>query len=297
VKHRRKLLLIDEKPSLLDISKIAFSEIDEFSLEVKSMALEIDSIEEVQVVLGRLKKIVTELTSENQIIDAFDPNYFFDFRSVWNKKYNGTKPELLNNIEGLIQNGGRVSWDSKDIFVSKIIKYDLTNFNTVILDGTSNIDMDYRLAKKILKMPFIRNYQNLHIHVAQETLSKAKFKMSPEYKELLVNSIKDIALGEKVLVLCYKEQEIYLRNHLSNDIKKKRVFINHYGNVKGSNKYCDCTAIILAGVQHKGDPYYFSKYEVLYDRKKDLHPKGTISGVRRYPIETERVKTNDQLVG
>ena len=79
-------------------------------------------------------------------------------------------------------------------------------------------------------------------------------------------------------------------------MKRGKVLINHYGNVKGSNNYADCTVLVMVGIPHKGDPYYISKYEAIYGKVSNPKTK-TINHVRRFRDQKlEMIKLNDQLV-
>ncbi|UYZ23274.1 hypothetical protein [Mesobacillus jeotgali] len=179
-------------------------------------------------------------------------------------------------------------------------KLDNSSFNTIILDGTSEIDLDYNVNENIdiLSMPKgIRDYNQLEIYNAPLTISKQSLKIEPSLKEKVVESIKILAEKEKVFVLCFKEHKPELINDLSKEISNDRVKINHYGNVKGSNEYVDCTVMVIVGIQHKSDPYYISKHIALNGDVLS-NETITINGVRRFKdLEIERVKLNDQLVG
>jgi hypothetical protein len=300
-KHERRLLIIDEKPPLVTVQNLTLSDINEFEYEIHNMSYEIEGVNEVKELIKKVKDLYYDkLLPDHEVIPPIQSTFQFNFRKVWFQSYTGKNPYLIDKIEHFIQNGGRISRGNNQINIvtHKVLNYEFENFNTIILDGTSNIDMEYKLGIElnILHVPKIRTYENLTFYKASISMSKQALRKNPERLDDLVKYVRKIAEEENVLVLCYKEYRNTLEKLLEPEIKKGGVKLNHFGNVKGSNNYNDCTSLVLAGVQHKGHPYYIAKFDALYGACDDTETN-TINDVIRFKnIDLERLKLNDQLV-
>lgn len=239
---------------------------------------------------------------DGELLKPVNPNFSFGFTALWYKKYRGDDVDLLKRIEFLIQNGGRGHLNQNreiNVYINRVNKYNLANFNTVILDGTSIIDMEYNVLGNVdmLDVPKIKSYEKLTFHIDRTlTLSKSKLAQNPSLIEQIANDIQIFTETDKVLVLCYKNCKVQLFELLKDEVKRGKVLINHYGNVKGSNKYAECTVLVMVGIPHKGDPYYISKYEAIYGELSNIKTK-TFNHVRRFrDLKLESIKLNDQLV-
>lgn len=138
----------------------------------------------------------------------------------------------------------------------------------------------------------------MSLHVAHLTLSKQAFQSNKDNidVDVISENIKRISENDSVFVLCYKMHEPEFKEKLKKEIEAGQVKVDHFGNVKGSNKYADCTAMVVAGTQHKGDAYYIAKYEAIYGKPVDTSTI-TINKVRRFKdIKLELLKLNDQLI-
>lgn len=303
-KYNRRLIIIDEKPPLIDIKSIKLHNFDQLIFDLKSMEceLEVGELERCNELMSQLRDKTLALQEEGGRLDPVNPNFSFGFTGQWYKKYYGDDVELLKRIEHLIRNGGLVHLNHKreiSITTKNVIEYNFNKFNVAILDGTATYDMDYKTLHggTILDVPKIKSYENLTFHIdSSQSASKSKLLNNAALLEDIARNVKVFSESEQVLVLCYKDSEKQLKFLLEDEIKKGKVLINHYGNVKGSNNYSDCTVLVLIGVTHKGDPFYINKYEVIY--KCEATTKTiTTNHVRRFQdVLLETVKMNDQLV-
>ncbi|WP_199426985.1 hypothetical protein [Thermaerobacillus caldiproteolyticus] len=299
--HERRLLIIDEKPPLVTVQNLTLDDINEFEYQIHNMSYEIEGVNEVKELIQKVKAFFyNNLLQDHEVIAPIEPIYRFNFKKVWYQSYTGKNPYLIEKIEHFIQNGGRISRNNNqvNIVTHKVVNYEFKNFSTIILDGTSNIDMEYKVGTElnILHVPKIRTYENLTFYMAPISMSKQALLNNRERLDDLVKYVRKIAEKENILVLCYKEYEDTLEQLLEPEIKRGEVKLNHFGNVKGSNDYNDCTTLVLAGVQHKGHPYYIAKFDALYGACDDTETN-TINGVVRFKnIDLERLKLNDQLV-
>ncbi|MCP8969000.1 hypothetical protein [Ectobacillus ponti] len=302
--YERNLLIVDEKPTLISTHGLGLGDLDIFLFNVNAMAMHIDStkVELIRKTIGQLREDIMDCLSIDRVLKPAANYSSFDIQSVWYKHYRGKNAGILNQIEYLLQNGGLVSKNSfSDLTVhfSRDHHYALEDFTTLILDGTAAHDMEYRSAQniKVLQTPRVRDYNLLTFHAAPLTMSKSVLQSNPKLLDDIANTARNLADEQNVLVLCYKQYRHYLEEQLADEIKRGAVMVNHYGNVKGSNKYAHCTALILAGIQNKGDAYYISRFEKIYGQAAETGTLSSKHHARRFKnVDLEAFKLNDQLV-
>lgn len=298
--HERKYLIIDEKPIFTSHYEIKLDHLlnfkqslDELGISTKRYSKDIKILEQL---IDNFESIDIE-----EILPPLKIDFEFAFKGKWLEEYSGKTPDIIENIEMLIKKGGSFCQDQKNckkIHIVKVPTYDLSEYSTIILDGTAKYDIEYNLNKeiKIIEMPINRQYHNLTFYRANLSLSKANINKDSSLLVEYVNKIKEVSMRKKTLVLCYKTNEEYFKEELRTELLENRVMINHYGNVKGTNEYAKCNAIFLAGVQHKGDPFYVNQYKTIHNELPNT-TTNTVKSVRRFHnIELEILKLNDQLV-
>ncbi|MED4400059.1 hypothetical protein ABET41_10865 [Metabacillus fastidiosus] len=301
--YQRNLIIIDEKPSLVQVNALTSKDYDQLLYEVKAMDFDIQDteIEITKGIVNHLRENTCAL-QDGELLKPIDPNFSFSFKETWYKKYHGNDVDLLRRMEFLIREGGRVSVNQqreRKVYINSVNKYNFNRFNTVILDGTAIIDMEYNALTDsvILDVPRIKSYEKLTFYIDDtQSLSKSKLKENPILIEQVATNVRIFAETDKVLLLCYKSNEEQFLDLLKEEVRRGQVLINHYGNVKGSNNYAECTALVMAGIPHKGDPYYISKHEAIYGKIPNIRTN-TINQVRRFQDPNlEIIKLNDQLV-
>lgn len=301
--YERKRIIIDEKPPIVDIVAVQDTKFAQFLLDVRSMELEIgvEAVTETSMLVKKLREQIID-AKNGQLISSIDADLTFPYSKTWYKKYTGEDVNLLKDIEYIIQNGGRVNRNQEDnvsVVTNRTIQYDFSGYHVVILDGTAKIDMEYRALQshKMLDIPRIKSYKHLKFFV-DFTQSSSKSKLN-QNEDILVDEARNISIistKERVLVLCFKDHVSRFESLLEREIREGRVLINHYGNVKGSNNYSHCTALVLVGTIHKGDPYYINKHEAICGEVIDTLTT-TVKNVRRFKdLNIETIKLNDQVV-
>lgn len=301
--YERKHIIIDEKPPIVDIVAVKDTKFAQFLLDVRSMELDIgvEAVTETIMLVKKLREQIID-AKNGQLISSIDADWTFPYSKTWYKKYTGEDVNLLKDIEYTIQNGGRVNRNQEgniSIVTNRTIQYDFSGYLVVILDGTAKIDMEYRALQshKMLDIPRIKSYKHLKFFVDfTQSSSKSKLKQN---KGILVDGARNISIistKERVLVLCFKDHVSIFESLLDREIREGRVLINHYGNVKGSNNYSHCTALVLVGTIHKGDPYYINKHEAICGEVIDTLTT-TVKNVRRFKdFSIETIKLNDQVI-
>lgn len=301
--YERKLIIIDEKPPIVDIVAVQDTKFAQFLLDVRSMELDIgvEAVIETNMLIKKLREQIIDVKN-GQLISSINDEFTFPYSKTWYKKYTGEDVNLLKDIEYIIQNGGHVNRNQEgniSIVTNRKIQYDFSGYQVVILDGTAKIDMEYRALQshKMLDIPRIKSYKHLKLFVDfSQSSSKSKLKQNQDILLDEARNISIISTKERVLVLCFKDHVSIFESLLEREIREGRVLINHYGNVKGSNNYSHCTALVLVGTIHKGDPYYINKYEAICGGVIDTLTT-TVKNVRRFKDQSiETIKLNDQVI-
>ncbi|WP_339289145.1 hypothetical protein [Paenibacillus sp. FSL E2-0201] len=303
IEHPRRLLIIDEKPPLVTITPLTLEDILHVEGQIRNMQEHLNQFDGVISILEKVKDLFHQDEDDIKCILSMERDFSFDCHPIWNRHYHGTNPQLLKKVELLIRDGGNWSRQpdgSNTITVSSINSLQFDDYNVIILDGTAATDVDYQVMRDridILDIPKgYRTYSNATFHVAELSTTKTKLRKNNEILTELATHIKLISSENKVLVLCYKEFKELLSELLSDEVRAGQVLINHFGNVKGSNEYQFCTAVVLVNILNKGEPYYASKFGLLNGKS----PSGIINpirGVRRnHNLEEEKIKLSDQLV-
>jgi len=304
-KYERNLLIVDEKPALVTVHKLGLGDLDTFLFNVNTIAMHICSskVELISRTITQLREAILNCVTTGGMLKPIASDFSFDIQSVWYKHYQGKNVGILSQLEYLLQTGGRVTKDSFGdhiaIYFSQNHCYTFEEFTTLILDGTATNDMEYSAAENIgiLQTPRVRDYGLLTFYVAPLTMNKTAFARKPELIDMVINNVRNLAEDQKILVLCFKQHKRYLEEKLMEEIKQGTVMVNNYGNVKGSNKYADCTCLVLAGIQNKGDAYYISKFEKIYETAPESGILLSEHHTRRFKdLSLERFKLNDQLI-
>lgn len=301
--YERKRLVIDEKPPIIDFIQISTMDLETLIYHLKSMELEIgreNMISAIQVI-NELKMIM--LSSERGVqIPPLDTTFKFNFEAEWYKHYEGSNVAILRHVEAVITQASIVSEYNRRITISTAKKaiYDFSMYNTIILDGTAKYDLEYGHLDNIqlMDIPVLKSYDHLTLHY-DITIPSSKKRLL-EDNDLVLKLAKyasEKSLEEPVLILCYKFMKGLFESLLSQEIKNKRIAINHFGNIKGSNSYSNYSCLIVVGIINKGDAYYLSKSGGIFSDESDLGVT-TIKKTRRFnSVEIETYKLSDQVVG
>ena len=257
-KHARELLLIDEKPKLIE--NIPTDMVMWGSLIAETIQYLPDFIDEVQ----RAVSMVTDhynKTIEYGRVDAVDHDFKWSdaFAEAWSELYLGDNPEYPMLLQNIIREGGLFNNNEKrtitTIHYSNVYWQD---YHPFIYDGTAGIDPDYKNDQfQFVKLPDVRNYNNLYVHVCMErNLSKDFFEKNPKFVQRIADDVRKIADAGQTYVVCYKAYEEELRRNLHGSVN---VSFEHYGNTRGANHLNENSAIVCIGILHKGETYYLSK--------------------------------------
>ncbi|MBU3135039.1 hypothetical protein KPL39_02030 [Clostridium gasigenes] len=275
----RTLLLIDERPEMLDtvkVNKALLNKIDthmnslnyithedktEFTRYWKEISNE---IENKMLSLRGKKRFI--LSNKANIGVCKDNKRFMEMWKIYMK--NDYKREL-NHIHTVITKGGFYVYEQDVEFISTIGVRDLindycTNFKTIIFDGSALYDplylslynSDNNISKiRYLHIPNTRTYENLDIKVNRKhkitkgTLGDSKYLCYglSQY----INNQSKLGFGYNYIVT-YKEFANRIGDNIGGTLKSKVIKMDdgstyYFGNTKGSNKMSSCNKMIQLG--------------------------------------------------
>ena len=147
----------------------------------------------------------------------------------------------------------------------------LPNISMVIMDATASVNSIYKLYEKynnnlrVLPKIECRDYQYVTLHIAKTNTGKeacgANDDKDTTQKQSSISQILNVISsacgdGEEILIVVHRGLEAYVRTY-TDKIENKIIHVDHWGNLTGSNRYRNCTTIILFGLNHK--PYFVSR--------------------------------------
>lgn len=292
-KLARELLLIDEKPTLLENIPTDIGMWDTLIAETNEYLPEYN--DEVEKAVESVRNLYNKTTNYGKI-KAVDDEFKWtkEFVDSWNDLYLGDHPEYPVILQNILREGGLYNKNEKrtitTIHYSNVYWQDYHSF---IYDGTANVDPDYLEDKfQFLSLPPMREYHNLTIHLCMEqNLSKGFFEKHDTVIGRIADDIKQIASHGQTYVVCYKLYENELKQCLEDT---DNVAIEHYGNTKGANHLNNNNNIVCVGILHKGESYYLSKNLTLNgDTGYDVNTTGKI---RRFKDENaEAIKVYEMV--
>lgn len=318
LEYKRDILIIDEKPCITINESITLEELLEIkrtlnSIKVKGV-LSRERKQLVQYIDELIDRGVGTRKPENLSISVnpINESYVISNRlkSYFNDIYQDDDISIIQRLEHFINKGAVVKkcgGYNNDTWIFRGMEYmdysKLEFEKTLILDGTALYDTDYKRDHfNVLNFKRIRNYENLYINICSNL--KISKKKSQEQNQLYYKNIADdittIAGESETLILTYKEVEDELRDIIFSDPDGSRnIYLDHFGNVKGSNRYKNCSKIFCYGLLSKGDDYYAAKAMSIYD--KTYENLGVVPNCKNYELkfneqEIQEVFTRDQFV-
>ncbi|MGE7663002.1 DEAD/DEAH box helicase family protein [Peribacillus sp. NPDC097197] len=317
-KRTREMLIIDEKPKFSFIESLNKLEFEKFnkiilnSLKTYSFEGDLEFYYEYKEAIDKIKPFYNFYDKSREIFRPLNNKFKFSdsfwgiFASVFD--YTQIAYQIPNIIESIIKYGGHI--DAKNLENVTITTSHYNDyrrfklFKTVIFDGTADIDTDYKLEEyQACKFEPIRTYEGLTIYTSS-LISGSKTSMRNEDKlKAFCKDVKTVAdenPKEKIFLPVFKDIKGIVTGYLKTYIEKGQILISHYGSTRGSNKFKDCSIVILGGILHKTENYYIGKSMSMSNQKYNTH-EGTncskYANVRRFNDKNiEKVKLLDMLV-
>ncbi|WP_342537601.1 hypothetical protein MKY15_11670 [Sporosarcina sp. FSL K6-1540] len=279
---KREMLIIDEKPKLTKVETLNLKGFNLFTgsilekLEGFDFNGKLKAYSEFKNLVDKVKPIYRFDAVGREIFEPLDSNFgltevfWKDFNSIYDYHDDAFKiPEIL---ESIVRTGGHLEEiDNEKVSITTSTTIPYTKFGkykTVIFDGTADIDIEYQHEKfHVINLEPIRTYEGLTFFKCNQ-INGSKTSMQSEDKlQAFIKDVKAIAdenPEEIIFVPVFKDNKSYIEEYLQEYIDSNRVIVAHYGSTRGSNKYKDCSIIVLGGILHKTENYYIGKANAMY---------------------------------
>lgn len=291
--HQRPLLLIDERPTLVENVPTSTQTLTTLLADVKRYTPKF-----YPEVLSGVNLIRDHYSSPDnyQHIDSTNSGFYWssDFTFTWMADYLGDFPDYPELVAKIIREGGLYDGAKNEITTTHYSNTYWQDFSTFIYDGTADLDPEYRDDHfYFADIPNIRTYDNLTINVCMDqNLSKTYYEKHSGFVKRFSEDIKEIAVDEKTYVVVYKDYEAEYEKNLKNI---QNISIEHYGATKGANHLMENVNIVCTGILNKGEPHYLSK-TIAINGGISSFETNTNDKVRRFSdISVESVKVYDMV--
>jgi hypothetical protein len=285
-KHKRKMLLIDEKIDTFRLDNFRLNDWDNYKNRIISSNLDNEIKEQVHKVDNYLRNLNYPVKSgEVVIINPCNLDLQLDAKTIGFLLKEKCDIKKINSINKFLKYGGYCgrNWKGKKEEILSYCKYiDAKEYSKnfekcIILDATYKNDYDY--CKSDVKFAQnLNNHDNYKVDIHYNSLvstSKSSIIDCGNYNEnveLICKDIKDAVdyTKKKTLVVVYKEMEDYIgkkyffKRDIENQLKKLNIDIDckviHFGQyTTGVNHLREFETIIIIGQLDKGTYYYRCK--------------------------------------
>lgn len=319
-KYKRELLIIDEKPKMTFVKSLNLRGFKSYTTKIledlkrKSIDGDLTVHDEFEGVVELVEKLYIFDVAGRETFEYLDSDFCFseEFWKRFNSIYDYTQDsfEIPKILESIIKNGGHIEAKTEEkviITTSNFIPYNIfNNFKTVILDGTADIDIEYQHDKfHVFDFESLRTYEGLTFNICNY-INGSKTSMEDEDKvKAFCDDVISIAKEnphDKIFLPVFKKNRTFVEEYLEEYIncEDARIIVAHFGSTRGSNRYKDCSIVVLGGILHKTEHHYIGKSMAMYDQK-DIFLEDTscfkFGSIRRFnDTNIELVKILDMLV-
>jgi len=313
---KRDRIIFDEKVYLLESHKLTVKSLNDIATALREGLDNTVVDDDKQWLIGQydqLNKVLQQRLRENEELNNNTANFrrevFFDadgltisvddvkFKDLISKyrallrRYNPDVLKDLQAIDKLLIDGAITSQKVKSkssnqeyqnyftVVINNVDKLINVGAKVFVMDGTADISPEYKLncVDMIDCTPFKRNLSELTINIVNVNTSKGKLTQKGSKTDNLIKSIIDyIKSDPKVYNTIFTYQAIESR------FKDQFKYVDHFGNIKGSNQYREVANICQVGLNRWSELIY-----VLYSNEIGRYNDFDKSLIKRiYDIET-----------
>lgn len=274
----RKILLIDERPQIMDtvkVNKELLNEIDTFisNLTYEEMKDKTELLCYWKEIIDKIENIMKPLRQEYKrfiVSNSSNINVCMDnkgFMELWDKYMGNDFKRELNNIHTVLTKGGFYVCECNKEFISTIgtknLRENYKSFKTIIFDGSALYDPQYlsmysedemQSDLKFLYIPNSRTYNNVNITTyTAHKINKSEFGSKKYLLKAVAEFVKSRnkkGITRYDYVVTYKEQASILGRLLGGTLRiptNKDGQTFYFGGTKGSNNMEKCTSMIQIG--------------------------------------------------
>jgi hypothetical protein len=318
----RTILLIDERPEVLDTVKVSKELLNKISTILSK--LDYETTEEKTTLENKFKEISDSINNKMQKLRKNHKRFILsninndiickndlEFMELWDKYMKFDNSRELDHIHTVLTKGGFYVYQGKIEFISTIGSRDLNemysnNFKTIIFDGTALYDPQYlgmydKGSIKYLDIENTRIYNNLSINVyGKHKLTQTTFR---EKNHLInacasfINNKMRVGLTEQTYIVTYQKvaNELHkLLKHL-NYIPTPNDFETYYfGNTKGNNNMQECINMFMLGWKTMPDFEYVIQWLSICIKWDKVI--GTCSNLEKAISMSEQLEVKDRSI-
>jgi len=293
VNGTRTILLIDERPDVLDVVKVSKELLNKISTTLSK--LDYETTEDKTNLENKFKEISDTINTKMQRLRGSEHKRFIvsninndmicrndiEFMTLWDKYMRFDSKRELNHIHTILTLGGFYVYQGKIEFICTIGSKDLKEmycdtFKTIIFDGTALYDPQYlgmynNKSIKYLDIENTRSYDNLTINVySKHKLTQTTFREKNHLVNAcasFINNKMRIGFTKKAYVVTYQKvaNELHRLLKYLEYIPTPNDFETYYiGNTKGDNNMQECVTMFMLGWNTMPDFEYVIQWLSIY---------------------------------
>lgn len=290
----RTILLIDERPEILDTVKVNKALLNQISTEISNCTYE--NVEEKTKLENKWNEICNMLETKMQRLRTKYKRFIVsninndlicmndnDFMALWEKYMKKHYGRELEHIHTVLTKGGFYVYEKHCEFITTIQSRNIRNmysdtFKTLIFDGTAFYDGQYygmynNGSVKFLDIENTRLYNNLEINAYMRyKLTKTTFRDKSYLAKACANFVSNRmkkGFNNKAYVVSYSEQSVPLAKNINDTLKHRIVKLSenechYFGNTKGKNGMQECNIMFQFGWDTMPDYEYVIQWLSIY---------------------------------
>jgi hypothetical protein len=297
---RRNLLIIDEKPAVVDPKRFSIETTSKIVGAINKRVCMTDEEKSERTIMddeaNRIEQLLREIKKEfsNQKTSYIIPKndgYSDEFVKLWHKHFRSLYFEKIMAINDFLNYGGLYCNNKKTEFfiTTRRNRLNTNGIKTFVFDGTAELSMEYsgqNVDFVFLNIDDYKDFGNLTFKVIDINFTKSAIieaipsgQKERESKEnplvevmgkWINNNIKEptyvISYSEvdtgrgKVLVNSIITKELKSNNNVVLDVKNGKKIVPYFGNTKGKNKWSKCANMVQAGWNRYPQEEYFARF-------------------------------------
>ena len=289
----RTILLIDERPDVLDVVKVSKELLNKISTTLSKLNYE--TTNDKTVLENKFKEISEAINTKMQRLRKSEHKRFIvsninndiickndlEFMTLWDKYMRLDNRRELNHIHTVLTVGGFYVYQKNVEFICTIGSRDLKElycetFKTIIFDGTAIYDPQYlgmynKGSVKYLDIENTRSYDNLTINVYNKhKLTKTTFNDKNHLINAcasFINNKMRIGFTKKTYVVTYQRvaSDLYrLLKHLDCIPTPNDFEVYYHASTKGKNNMQECVNMFMLGWHTMPDFEYVIQWLSIY---------------------------------
>ena len=289
----RTILLIDERPDVLDVVKVSKELLNKISTTLSKLSY--DATEDKTTLENKFKEISDTINTKMQRLRGSEHKRFIvsninndmickndlEFMTLWDKYMRFENKRELEHIHTILTQGGFYVYQKNIEFICTIGSRDLKElycktFKTIIFDGTALYDPQYlgmynKGSIKYLDIENTRSYDNLTINVYNKhKLTQTTFREKNHLVNAcasFINNKMRIGFTKKTYVVTYQKvaSDLYrLLKHLDYIPTPNDFEVYYYNSTKGNNNMQECVNMFMLGWHTMPDYEYVIQWLSIY---------------------------------